>query len=153
MPDHDDDRADAALLFALGEALGPDPVPHGLIERATAMLAFADVDEELVTLLADAGSDLAVVGSRGDGGASGPAVYTSPDGSVTIEAHVDGDTLLGLLVGSDAATVALERPTGDSSDAAVEALGHFRFVAAPRGPARLRVRSVDGSVCTEWFVV
>ena len=156
MPDLDDERpdaADATMLAALGHALGSDPVPAGLTERAIELLAMADADVALVRLLEEADNGLVGAGSRGDGGTAAPVVYTSPDGSVTIEVELDERGLHGLVLGADASTVRLVTAAGATDDAPVEALGRFRFDDATRGPARLHVTSTVGTFSTEWFVV
>ena len=76
---------DVALLRALGEALDADPMPEGLLDRATALLAVADLDAELVALLHEADTDAEMAGTRGGSGLAAPLVFVTPDGSVTIE--------------------------------------------------------------------
>lgn len=155
MPDVDDDEPDAAdesLLAALGEALGPDPAPTGLSDRARALLTFADTDAELVLLLGEGDTDLAVAGVRGD--ASGaPRVYSSEDGTLTVELELDDTTVQGLVLGADVDTVTLEMVGRPPVDTPVGPHGRFRVTAPAQGPARLRVGGATAPFCTEWFVI
>lgn len=155
MPDVDDDAPDAAdesMLAALGEALGPDPVPTGLTDRALALLTFADTDAELILLLEDSDADLVVAGVRGD--ASGaPRVYSSADGTLTVELELDDTTVQGLVLGATVDTVTLEMVGRPPLDAPVGPHGRFRVTAPTQGPARLRVGGATAPFCTEWFVI
>jgi hypothetical protein len=58
-PDDMMSDADRELLAALGEACGDDPLPVGIIDRADALLTWADVDEELAELLETSSAELA----------------------------------------------------------------------------------------------
>jgi hypothetical protein len=138
---------DVALLRALGEALDADPMPEGLLDRATALLAVVDLDADLVALLQE------LAGTRGSSDLAAPLAFVTPDGAVTIEIELDRGAVIGQLVGADAVVVTLERTSGASVDAPVEALGRFRFAAPSPGPARLRVRIADTTISTDWFVV
>ncbi len=157
MADPEDDvpagADDVALLRELGGALGPDELPAGLVDRALELLAVADLDAELTALLEQAADDAELADVRGFASTAEPVTFVSPDGAVTVEVEVDRDVVQGLLIGSDASIVTLERTVGASVDAPVDALGRFTFAALASGPARLRVRVVDATVTTDWFVV
>jgi hypothetical protein len=146
-------ETDAELLGALGNALGRDRLPEGLIERATELLAVIDLDTELVALLQEAATGAEVAGTRGDADVVAPLAFVSTDGSITIEVAFEHDAVTGQVIGADAAVISLERTSGASVDAPLGALGGFRFTGLPPGPARLRVRVVDTTVSTEWFVL
>jgi len=144
---------DADLLRALGNALGPDQLPEGLIERATELLTVIDLDTELVALLQEATTGAEVAGTRGDADVAAPLAFVSSDGLITIEIAFEHDAVTGQLIGADAEVISLERTSGPSVDAPLGALGRFRFTGLPPGPARLRVRVLDATVSTEWFVL
>lgn len=144
---------DAELLRALGAALGPDDLPAGLVDRALELLAVADLDRELTALLEQAASAAEPTGVRGENATAEPVTFSSPDGAITVEVELDRDTIRGQLIGPDAAVVTLERTTGASLDAVVDALGRFTFAELAPGPARLRVRVADAAITTDWFVV
>jgi hypothetical protein len=146
-------EADAELLRALGTALGPDELPDGLIDRATQLLVVVDLNAELVALLQEAAAGVELAGTRGDADVAAPMAFVSNDGSITIEIEFDHDTVRGQLIGADAAVVTLERTSGPSVDAPLEALGRFRFTGLPPGPARVRVHVGDTTVSTDWFVL
>jgi hypothetical protein len=157
MADPDDEvppsAADTELLWALAGALGPDPVPDGLIERAAELLVMVDLNTELVALLQEAATGLDAAGTRGDADIAAPLEFVSIDGAVTIEIVLDQDGVAGQLIGADATFVTLERPSGASVDAPVDALGRFHFSASSPGPARVRVLAGDITVSTDWFVM
>ena len=76
-------EADRELLAALGEAWGDDPLPVGIIDRADALLTWADVDEELAALLETSSTELA--GTRGASASDTVLEFQVADGTVVIE--------------------------------------------------------------------
>jgi hypothetical protein len=157
MADADDEvpssEADADLVWALGVALGHDEPPDGLVERAAELLAVVDLNTELVALLQEAATGLEVAGTRGDADVAEPLAFVSIDGAVTIEIALDRDAVRGQLIGASSSVVSLERPSGPTLEAPVEALGRFRFSGLEPGPARVRARIADATVSTDWFVL
>jgi hypothetical protein len=149
-PDDVTSDADRRLLGALGDALGPEPLPDGLVERARGLITWADVDHELAALLDEAGAEQ--VGTRGVsvGDVLG---FRLADGSIVVEVELDGTALRGSVVGADVDDVELARPDGQLRTAAVDALGEFTFADVAAGPVRIGLRTAGRTIHTDWFVV
>ncbi len=151
-PDPDDITADEQQLLArLAAALGPDPLPHGLLERSEQLATWLDVDAELNALLQEAGDEL--VGTRGGTG-EGLLFATSDRRAelvVDIESgHINGQLITGestsiQLVGSDGEVVA----TDEADD-----LGSFNLTTNTTGPHRIVLTDSSGrTISTDWFVL
>ena len=110
-----------------------------------------DLDTELVALLQ--GQQPGRRWPRARRRVAAPLAFVSTDGSITIEIAFEHDAVTGQLIGADAAVISLEHTSGASVDAPLGALGRFRFTGLAPGPARVRVRVVDTTVATEWFVL
>jgi len=142
---------DARLIADLRAALGPDPLPPGLLDRAAGLLAWMDVDDELVLLLEEATAEPA--GTRGAGDATA-TVYEVADGSVSIELSVGSGELRGQVLSGAVSRAVVERPGGDTREVMLDALGRLAATGLPHGPARLRLeRGSALPVMTEWFVL
>ena len=143
---------DARLIARLGEALGPDLPPPGLVARAEGLVAFAEVDRELAELLDPARAEPA--GVRGPAGVDTALVFEVADGSIAVELTVERDRLRGQVLAGSPAEVVLEPLAGPARTCPVDALGRFAFDQPAAGPTRLRLR--DGStrpVTTDWFLL
>src|SRR5688572_18870635 len=137
---------DARLLDELGEALGPDVPPPGLVERAAGLLAFAEVDRELAELLDASAAEMA--GMRGAATGAEPLVFEVADGSVAVEVTLAGDRLDGQVLSGAPVEVALQHVTGPARTCPVDELGRFSFDRPAAGPTRLRLHdgpAGDGS--------
>lgn len=143
--------AQARLLAELRTALGPDPAPPGLVERAEGLFAFKDFDAVLAELLDRSGAEPA--GMRG--AAAGERMeFGTGDGGVALELMREGDRIVGQVLGGDVVAVTLERPAGIGATIGVDELGRFSFDQIAAGPARLRlIRGADAPVITDWFLL
>jgi hypothetical protein len=143
---------DLRLLTDVGRALGSDPLPAGLIERAQALGELRDVDRDLADLLDDAASEL--TGTRGQLTAGSRLAFELADGSVSLELVARDGGLRGQLLCGNPAAVVLETTGRAELAAAVDDLGRFSFTAVPPGPARLRLRGAGTRpVTTDWFLL
>ncbi len=150
-PDPDEISDDEAPLLAeLGRAVGSDPVPDGLIERAAGLVAWFDVDAEIAALLDEAAEP---AGTRG--GTTTAVRFATADRSTEIELDIDGDRIVGFVLAGSARSVVAVRADGHASPAVeVDDLGRFELVAGAGGPHRLRlVDPVGAAVMTDWFVL
>jgi hypothetical protein len=141
---------DARLLHALGRALGPDPLPDRLVERAAQLLALRDLDATLLMLTESATAEPA--GMRGDTTRS-PLEFATGDGSAAVELAPGLDRLVGQVLAGDAIEVALESRSGARATAAVDELGRFTFERVAAGPARLRLLGGATTPVTDWFLL
>lgn len=143
---------DARLIERLGRALGPDPAPEGMLGRLEGLLAFRDVDRELMQLLQDAAPEPA--GMRGTAGVQDRLAFELGDGSVSVELVPERGLLRGQVLAGEVTEVALERLAAESRTSAVDALGRFTFDDPAAGPARLRLRGrATGPWTTGWFLI
>jgi len=146
---------DGRLLDELGRALGPDPLPAGLLDRAEGLLTYMHLDRELAALLDDPAA--AMAGTRApaapDAGVGGRLEFEVEDGSVSLELSVDRDRVAGQILSGSVTEVTLERLGGDTATAVVDELGRFAFDHVPAGPARLRLGGAAHPVTTDWFLI
>lgn len=143
---------DARLIERLAGALGPDPAPEGMLNRLEGLLAFRDVDRELVTLLQDAAAEPA--GLRGTAGVQHRLAFELGDGSVSVELVPERGLLRGQVLAGEVTEVVLERLAAESRTTAVDALGRFTFDDPAAGPARLRLRGrATRPWTTDWFLI
>jgi hypothetical protein len=150
-PDELMSEADRELLAALGDACGDDPLPVGIIDRADALLTWADVDEELAELLETTSAEVA--GTRGASQSDTVLEFQVADGTVLIEVDLGSGAITGQVLGIDVDVVALERPGGESGTVDVDELGHFSFPDPEPGAVRLRIAAGTTDVRTDWFVI
>lgn len=149
--DNEFTSADEALARLVRDALGADPLPPGLLDRAAELVTMADLDAELASLADESVEELA--GLRG--GAAAPTVhrFTSPDGAVTVELTVATGRLDGVVVGPPVDVVVVQRADGTRVTGVVDELGQFTVDGLPAGPARLVVGNPPALVATDWFVL
>jgi len=142
---------DARLLAELGQALGPDPLPAGLIDRAGGLLALAGLDGELAELLEEAAEPAGVRGAPDTGDR---LLFEVAGGAVAVELVLGRDRVEGQVIAGAPAEVALERPDGTAATATIDDLGRFGFDSVAAGPARLALRGgPTGPVTTDWFLL
>lgn len=151
------------LMRRLGDALGPEEPPAGLVGRLDALYALADLDRDLAELLAPAEAEAA--GVRGVTAPGEPLLFESTGGAVTVEVTLTASGVRGQILGDPIDEVTLERVTGGSATAQVDALGRFSFDDVTPGPVRLRLArpapppGVAGTaggarpVTTDWFLL
>lgn len=148
--DADMTAEDAQLVADLARALGPDPLPPGLLDRAEGLLAWMGVDEELAVLMEETAVEPA--GTRGPGAATA-TTYQVADGSVALELSVEPGLLRGQVLSGAVNRVVIELSGGGTRASALDELGQFAFHGLSRGPARLRLeRGSALPVVTDWFV-
>jgi hypothetical protein len=144
------DDADRRTLDALGDALGRETLPDGLLDRAAGLLAWADIDHELASLLDEA--DLEQAGTRG--AAIGSLLeFRLDDGTIVIDVDIDERAVRGQIVGGDATRVELARADGRVDGVEVDDLGSFSFDDVTPGSVRIVLRSGGRAIHTDWFVV
>jgi hypothetical protein len=153
---YDDEPAEAALLERLRALLGSDPPPDGMVARAEGLLAFRDVDRELVELLQDAAAEPA--GLRGGVDTPERLLFEldgGPEGSaVSVEVSLDRDALRGQVLAGVVTEVELERLGMPLRTSSVDALGQFAFADPLPGPTRLRLSgSAARPRTTDWFLL
>lgn len=144
--------AEQHLLDQLGNVLGPDAAPEGMHTRLEGLLAFRDVDRQLLQLLEEAAAEH--VGMRGAATDLGARLeFQLGDGAVALEVLPERHQLSGQLLAGDATEVALERATGETTSAPVDSLGRFTFQRPAPGPARLRLGASPRPPTTDWFLI
>lgn len=151
-PDTDEPSdAELRLLGDLQRALGPDPAPEGLADRAAGLLAVQRLDAELAELLEAGAAEPA--GARG-GSSAGVLSFQVRDGSVTLDVEVRDGTVTGQLQAAGTWQLTLQTAAADTVGSAVDAMGRFSVNRVPAGPVRLLLRREDGrAVRSDWFAV
>lgn len=150
-------QQDERLMAELARALGPDPLPDGLLGRAEGLLGYLDLDHrdldhELAQLLEPGTAEPA--GARGGAGGGTRLSFETALGSVSVELVAEPERLTGQLLAGDVTEVVLESVEGSELSAAVDALGRFTLPRALPGPVRLRLlRPPARPVLTDWFVI
>jgi hypothetical protein len=142
---------DADVLERLRAALGADPLPAGVTDRAEGLLAFRDVDRELLELLHGADEP---AGLRGGPGTPGRLVFELRGGAVSVEVLLERGVLHGQVLAGSVTEVGLERPGGGPQTVAVDPLGRFSFADPASGPTRLRLHGGGARpMRTDWFAL
>lgn len=149
---HDPDEPteeEQPLLDELSAALGPDPMPDGLIDRAASLVTWFDVDHELVALLQEDAAE--PVGVRGN--AVTTSTYATSDHAVEVSVDIERGSIRGQLVIGDADSAQLVDAAGATvAEASVDELGAFELDAGTSRPVRLRLLLRAGNtVDTDWF--
>lgn len=143
---------DARLVERLGRAIGPDPAPTGMLDRLEGLLAYREVDQELLELLQDTARE--PVGMRGTVDVQDRLAFELGDGSVSVELVPERGLLRGQVLAGEVTEVVLERRAAQHRTSTVDALGRFTFDDPAAGPARLRLRgSAAGPWSTDWFLI
>jgi hypothetical protein len=143
--------ADDDLLAEIGRALdhagtkGSDPR-----RAADAAWSWRDVDADLAVLTYDSWEDDA---SLVRGTAATERVLVFQGDGLSVEVERDGDGLVGQLVPPTAGEVTVLAPGGERARTTADDLGCFWVAVESRGPVRLRCRTADHDLLTEWVRV
>ncbi|CAA9303760.1 MAG: hypothetical protein AVDCRST_MAG07-1084 [uncultured Frankineae bacterium] len=161
---------DEALLAELGAALrsvgevpgagrGPvvrdaatgDPVEAAVV-RSDGKAAWSwrgvDTELELASLVLD--SCLEDVAAVRGAAAAAPRLLVFDGGGLSLEVEVGEDALVGQLLPPAAGEVALVAADGSETTVSSDDVGCFRL-ALPSGPVRLRARTAEGGLLTDWL--
>jgi hypothetical protein len=145
-----DDLSDDELLAELQAAVAEaDLVTDRQREAARAAFTWRTVDEELAELLHD--SALESAGVRGADDAARTLSFASR--GLTLEVEVDGDVLMGQVVGATATTIVLQRSTADDQPLDVDPAGFFRLEGVAAGPVRFVVQAGDWTLTSPWVAI
>jgi hypothetical protein len=149
---------DDELMALLGEAVAEEAVVSDR-RRTAARAAFTwrSVDAELAELLHD--SALAAGAAvRSDGDES--RTLSFGHSGLTLEIEVEGEVLLGQVIGTggasaatEPASVLLERPDADAQSAVADASGFFRLEGVRPGAVRFVVEQGGWSLTTPWVTL
>ena len=161
-----DDELIASLRRLAAEI---DPVPREVLAAAQATITTRDLDGELAVLVADSAA-----GEEPGTGRGGPVAFepvrTAPVGGqgrwmlsfegggiqvdLEVSEHGGRVDVLGIFSNVSPQGCALECASGERRELDVDSLGRFLISGAPRGPVRLRCRSVAGAgVTTAWVTL
>jgi hypothetical protein len=144
-----DDFTDDELLAQLREAVAEaDLVTDQQREAARAAFIWRTVDAELAELLHDSALESAAV--RGDDSAR---TLSFASGPITLEVEVDGDSVIGQVVGATAESVVLQRSTADDRPLEVDPSGFFRLEGVAPGPIRFVVQAGDWTLTSPWVAL
>lgn len=147
-----DEMSDDELVALLGEAVAEgDAVSDRRRAAARGALTWRSVDAELAELLHDSALD---AGAAVRSSADGPRTLSFGSGGLTLELEVEGEDVLGEVVGADAgASVVLQRPEADDVTVPVDGAGFFRLAAVGQGSVRLVVTAGERTLTTPWFTL
>jgi hypothetical protein len=144
-----DDFTDDELLAELREAVAEaDEVTDLQREAARAAFTWRTVDAELAELLHDSALESAAV--RGDDTAR---TLSFASGPLTLEVEIDGETVMGQVVGAAAESVLLQRSTAADQPLDVDPSGFFRFDGVSVGPVRFVVQAGDWTLTSPWVAL
>ncbi|MBM0123877.1 hypothetical protein [Pimelobacter simplex] len=152
---------DDELMALLGEAVAEaDAVSDRRRTAARAAFTWRSVDAELAELLHDSALDAGAAVRSGAGGGGEPRTLSFGHSGLTLEVEVDGETLLGQVIGTgsaasapQAASVLLERPEADAVSAEADAAGFFRLERVRPGTVRFVVEQGGWSLTTPWVTL
>jgi hypothetical protein len=145
-----DDLSDDELLAELQAAVAEaDLVTDRQREAARAAFTWRTVDEELAELLHD--SALEMTGVRGADDA--PRTLSFASGGLTLEVEIDGDVVMGQVVGAAASSVLLQRSISDDQPLEVDSAGFFRVEGVAAGPVRFVVQAGDWTLTSPWVAI
>lgn len=141
---------DEALLAELGAALrSAGEVPATVVSDGQAAWAWRGVDAELelASLVLDSCLD-----ETADvrGAQDGPRLLVFDGGAVSLEVEVGEDALIGQLLPPAAGEVALVAADGAETTVSSDDVGCFTL-PLPSGPVRLRARTSEGTLLTDWL--
>ncbi len=144
-----DDLTDDQLVAELREAVAEaDLVTDRQREAARAAFTWRTVDEELAELLHD--SALESAGVRGDDDAR---TLSFASGPLTLEVEIDGEDVIGQVVGQAATSVVLQRAGTPDETLAVDPSGFFRAAGVASGPVRFVVQAGDWTLTSPWVAL
>ncbi len=141
---------DEALLAELGLALrhaGTAPDTVEVDGKAAWAWRGIDAELELASLVLDSSVDEAAA-VRG----AGPRLLVFDGGTVSLEVEVGDDALLGQLLPPVTGEVALVAADGSETTVRTDEVGCFAL-PLPSGPARLRARTPQGDLLTDWLAL
>lgn len=142
---------DEALLRELGAALrSVGEVPDTVVSDGRAAWAWRGVDAELelASLVLDSCLDEAAA-VRG-AATTGPRLLVFDGGVLSLEVEVGDDSLVGQLLPPTAGEVAVIGADGSETTVSSDDVGCFTL-PLPSGPARLRARTSEGTLLTDWL--
>lgn len=142
---------DEALLAELGAALrSAGDVPETVLSDGRAAWAWRGVDAELelASLVLDSCFEQ-TADVRGAGTAA-PRLLVFDGGSLSLEVEVAEDVLIGQLLPPASGEVALVAADGSERAVRTDDVGCFTL-PLPSGPVRLRARTPDTALLTEWL--
>ncbi|TNM38592.1 hypothetical protein FHP29_15280 [Nocardioides albidus] len=151
---------DDELMALLGEAVADETaVSERRRTAARAAFTWRSVDAELAELLHDSALEAGAAVRSGPGGAE-PRTLSFGHSGLTLEIEVDGEVLLGQVIGtgeaasaSEPASVLLERPDADAQSAETDAGGFFRLEGVRSGTVRFVVEQGGWSLTTPWVTL
>ena len=142
---------DDALLAELGAALrGIGHVPGTVVSDGTAAWAWRGVDAELELASLVLDSCLEETAAVRGAPTAGPRLLVFDGGGLTLEVEVGDDALVGQLLPPAAGEVAVVAADGSETTVSSDEVGCFTL-PLPSGPARLRARTADGTLLTDWL--
>jgi hypothetical protein len=141
-----DDELLAELRAALAEA---DLVTDRQREAARAAFTWRTVDAELAELLHDSALEAAAVRGADDA----PRTLSFASGELTLEVEIDGDTVMGQVVGAAAQSVVLQRSVSHDQPLEVDSAGFFRVEGVGPGPLRFVVQAGDWTLTSPWVAI
>jgi hypothetical protein len=145
-----DDMTEDQLLAELREAVAEaDQVTDRQREAARAAFTWRTVDAELAELLHDSALESTAV--RGADDAARTLSFVS--GPITLEVEIDGDTVMGQVVGAAAESVLLQRSIADDYPLPVDPSGFFRIEGVAPGPVRFVVQAGDWTLTSPWVAI
>lgn len=145
-----DNLTDDQLLAELREAVAEaDLVTDRQREAARAAFTWRTVDAELAELLHDSALEATAV--RGADDAARTLSFVS--GPITLEVEIDGDTVMGQVVGKAAESVLLQRSIADDYPLPVDPAGFFRIEGVAPGPVRFVVQAGDWMLTSPWVAI
>lgn len=140
-----EDQLLAELRAAVAEA---DLVTDRQREAARAAFTWRTVDAELAELLHDSALESSAV--RGDDAAR---TLSFASGPLTLEVEVDGEALMGQVVGAATDSVLMQRSIADDQPLPVDASGFFRVDGVAPGPIRFVVQAGDWTLTSPWVAI
>ncbi|MBJ7358217.1 hypothetical protein [Nocardioides sp.] len=144
-----DDLTDDQLLAELGEAVAEAAlVTDRQREAARAAFTWRTVDAELAELLHDSALEASAV--RGDDAAR---TLSFASGPLTLEVEVDGDAVMGQVVGAATDSVLMQRSIADDQPLPVDPSGFFRVEGVAPGPVRFVVQAGDWTLTSPWVAI
>lgn len=150
--------SDDELMALLGEAVAEEAaVSDRRRTAARAAFTWRSVDAELAELLHDSALE---AGAAVRSGTAEPRTLSFGHSGLTLEVEVDGETLLGQVIGTgeaasatEPASVMLERPEADAVTAEADAAGFFRLEGVRPGTVRFVVEQGGWSLTTPWVTL